>query len=96
MDLCAAIANKKIISFDYDGYHRIVIPAAHGSQKTTGNHVLRGYQTGGTGKSRAVPFWDLFLVSKMSNLQVQDESFNGYPPYYRRGDKHLAPIHCEL
>jgi hypothetical protein len=96
MDLCAAIANKKMISFTYDGHHRVVAPAAHGSQKTTGNHVLRGYQVGGTGKTRTVPFWDLFLVDKMSNVEVQDQGFVENPPYYSRGDKHIAPIHCEL
>lgn len=96
MDLCGAINNKKLVSFTYDGHHRVVMPAAHGSHATTGSHVLRGYQVGGTGKTRAVPFWDLFLVDKMSNIEVQDEGFVENPPYFSRGDKHMATVYCEL
>lgn len=96
MDICHAISARKTISFHYDGHHRIVIPAAHGPQTSTGNNVLRGYQIGGTGKTRSIPFWDLFLVSKISNLTVLDHIFSDNPPFYRPGDKHIAPIHCEL
>lgn len=95
MSLCDAIADRRVVEFDYDGHHRVVQPAAAGSHATTGNAVLRGYQIGGSGKTRAVPFWDLFLVEKISNLVMTDDTFNTDPPGYVRGDRHID-VECEL
>ncbi len=95
MNLCAAITGRRLISFVYDGHDRVVIPVAHGTHKTTGNTVLRGYQVRGTSSTRAVPLWDLFLVDKMDDVQILDETFADDPPQYSRGDKHIN-ICCEL
>lgn len=83
------------IEFDYDGHHRVVQPAAAGYHVTTGNAVLRGYQTGGTSSSRAVPLWDLFLVGKIQNLVVTGRTFAADPPKYVKGDSHIKIV-CEL
>ncbi|MGP0102739.1 MAG: hypothetical protein ACLPUT_14110 [Solirubrobacteraceae bacterium] len=96
MDLCAAITDRHLISFVYDGHQRIAIPAAYGKHMTTGNLVLRAYQTGGTSSSRQVPLWDLFLVEKMTNCVILDETFVADPPSYSPGDKHIAEIYCQL
>lgn len=95
MSICDAIAERKNVTFDYDGHHRVVQPAAHGPHATTGNDVLRGYQIAGSGKTRSVPFWDLFLVAKITNFRVLDERFQADPPGYAKGDKHID-VHCEL
>lgn len=95
MNLCAAIAGRHLVTFRYDGCDRVVIPAAHGTHKTTGNAVLRGYQIRGTSNTRDVPLWDLFLVDKMEGVEILDEAFVDDPPHYRRGDKHIN-ICCEL
>lgn len=96
MDICAAINGRHLISFVYDGHNRIVIPAAYGRHLTTANDMLRGYQTGGTGSSRPVPFWDLFLVEKIVSYAILDETFETDPPQYARNDKHMAEIYCQL
>jgi hypothetical protein len=96
MDLCAAINGRHLVSFLYDGHQRIVIPAAYGQHKTTGNAVLRAYQTGGTSSSRTVPLWDLFLVEKMTSCVILDETFAADPPSYAPGDKHMGEIYCQL
>jgi len=96
MDLCAAINGRHLLSFLYDGHQRIAIPAAYGEHKTTGNVVLRAYQTGGTSSSRPVPLWDLFLVEKMTNCVILDEIFTDDPPYYAPNDKHMGEIYCQL
>lgn len=88
-DICNTIAMRRVLSFDYDGHHRVVQPAAAGTHRTTGNNMLRGYQIGGSGNTRAVPFWDLYLVDYMTNFSVLDEVFDDDPPMYRRGDKHI-------
>lgn len=95
MNLCAAIAERRVIRFMYDGHERIVIPAAHGTHKTTGNAVLRGYQIRGTSGSRTPPLWDLFLVAKMSSVSILEETFSTDPPGFSRGDKHIN-VCCEL
>ena len=74
---------------------RVVQPAAHGPHVSTGNPVLRAYQVGGTGNTREVPFWDLYLVAKIRNFRMLDERFDEDPPGYRRGDKHIR-VHCQL
>ena len=62
--LVQAINNKQIISFDYDGYPRIVEPHTFGSHKDTGNDVVRGFQTGGGSKAGGIPAWRLFSPLK--------------------------------
>lgn len=95
MSLCAAIAGRRLISFDYEGHHRVVVPAAHGDHASTGNPVLRGYQIRGTSSTRSVPLWDLFRLDTMKDLLILEEVFAEDPPGYRRGDKHIN-VHCEL
>lgn len=96
MDVCKAINGRHLISFVYDGHSRTAIPAAYGVHKTTGNRVLRAYQTGGTSSSRSVPLWDLFLVEKIVDYTVLDEAFDADPPSYMRGDRHMSEIFCQL
>jgi len=40
MDICNAIAARRLVSFDYDNHQRVVQPAAAGPHATTGNPVL--------------------------------------------------------
>jgi hypothetical protein len=96
VDLSEAIKNRNFVAFHYDGHPRVVVPAAFGIHTTTGNEVLRGYQVEGTGNSRSVPFWDLFLTGKMTNVEILDGQFIEDPPYYSRNDKHIDPIHAQL
>jgi hypothetical protein len=84
-----AIEARCIIEFDYDGHHRRVQPATVGTHVTTGNPILRGYQVAGTGKSREVPFWDLYLLEKMVNLKTTEDTFDEDPPGYKPGDTHI-------
>ncbi len=96
MDLCAAITDGHLISFVYDGHARTAIPAACGRHQTTGNVVLRAYQIAGTSNSRTVPLWDLFLVEKMTDCAILDETFTSDPPSYVREDRHISEIYCQL
>jgi hypothetical protein len=47
IDWAHAINNRLLVSFRYDGYERLVIPAAYGLNQNTGNRLVRGYQVGG-------------------------------------------------
>jgi hypothetical protein len=92
MDLSDAIAERRVVTFTYDGHSRVVHPAALGPHVSTGRLSLRGYQVGGTSRSRSVPLWDLFTVAKIDGLVVTAEEFVANPPGYSRGDKHLRVI----
>ena len=95
MTICDAINHRHLVRFNYDGHERVVIPAAYGRQVSTHNEVLRGYQIGGTSKSRVPPLWDLFLVGKMLGFTVLEETFDADPPGYNRGDQYID-IQCQL
>lgn len=92
MDLSDAIADRRVVTFVYDGHLRVVHPATLGLHVSTGRLSLRGYQVGGTSRSRSVPLWDLFTVAKIEGLVVTAEKFVGNPPGYSPGDKHLRVI----
>ena len=95
MDLCAAIADKHLICFTYDGHRRIVIPAAHGTDRNTGEAVLHGYQVRGDRNSESEPPWRRFLVSKMHHVEILGETFNGPPPDYRHDGMDID-VCCQL
>jgi hypothetical protein len=38
----------------------------------------------------------LFRLDRMSAVAVTDQPFENPPPGYRRGDRHMASIHCQL
>lgn len=95
MDICAAIAERRLIRFYYEGLLRIVAPVAHGQVRGTGAHAIRGYQVGGATKSSVGQLWRVFLVGKMGTLELTDEPF-APPAGYSPGDRHFAVIHCQL
>jgi len=95
-ELIDAINHRLVVEFTYDGLPRKVIPTAVGQHATTRNAVLRGYQVDGLSKTRPVPLWDLFLLTKIVGLRVTKERFADDPPGYRKGDKHISPRYTEL
>jgi hypothetical protein len=91
--LTDAIARGIVVSFDYDGHHRIAEPFTLGVSKA-GNDVLSCYQTEG-GHVRPGHDWDLCQLSKISNLQLTKATFNDDRPGYRRGDSRMIEIFAE-
>lgn len=96
MDFSEAIRFRRVVAFTYDGHPRVVIPAAYGRHVSTGNLVLRAYQTGGVSTSRAVPFWTLFRVDKIVSPHFTGEVFVENPKDYKIGDEDISPILSEL
>lgn len=89
-----AIHNREVLSFSYNGIPRLVHPAAVGVSRA-GNDALRCYQIVG---SHVTPGhqWDFCEISLISNLQPTGQHFEGDPPGYRKGDKHMNQIYAEL
>lgn len=94
MTICDAIQGRQLVEFSYGGHNRIVIPAAYGIHKTTGNRTLRGYQVGGTSNTRRPPFWSMFTEDEMLGLTVLDETFDEVPSDYNPDDAHIDVICC--
>lgn len=74
--IMAAIREKKILSFTYSGYPRVVEPHVYGIEG--GAYQFLGYQIRGGSKSGgALPEWRRFSISAMQNLQTLNEFFPG-------------------
>jgi hypothetical protein len=96
MDICQAIKDQKLVTFWYKGHQRTVVPGAYGAHKTTGNNLLRGYQVKGGRNKDELPGWGFYKISDLSDFAISDQNFIQIPPGYRKGDRDLSPIYCEL
>ena len=88
--ICAAIRDRRVLSFRYKMKERRVEPHTLGYDKS-GDLVLCGWQTSGL-----KPGWRDFHVGKLSALSTTDASFAHARQGYKRGDKTLSRIVCQL
>lgn len=95
MDLCQAIKNRNTIQFKYKELNRIVQPACYGRNKK-GNDMLRGYQIRGDTHSESPSSWKYFKVDNIEDGKILNEKFHESPQGYKKGDKHMSEIYCEL
>jgi hypothetical protein len=96
IDWVRAINDRLLVSFSYEGFERLVIPAAYGLNQNTGNELVRGYQVGGSDEKRAIPAWSIFRVDRVTGGRILDEHFGSDPPGYRRNDRGMDVIHAQL
>ncbi|MNM21806.1 hypothetical protein D3C81_321710 [compost metagenome] len=89
-----AINTLKVLKFTYSGIDRLVEPHAIGISRT-GKILLRCFQTLG-GHVTPGHEWDLCELSKISNLRVSGDYFQGPRPGYRKGDSHMVSIFAQL
>ncbi|HEV2889064.1 MAG TPA: WYL domain-containing protein [Frankiaceae bacterium] len=78
--LTAAIQQRKIVTFTYQGHERRVQPAAFGVGNRKGKETLHAYQVGGGSRRGGVPHWRNFHVEGITALTVLDEVFGPNPP----------------
>ena len=89
-----AIKNLNLLEFYYDGGNRIVEPHCYGITNA-GNEALRAFQVGGFSSSGKFG-WRMFELSKSRNLRLLNENFSGPRHGYKKGDKNMRTIYCEL
>ena len=95
MDFVAAIRGRRLVSFEYDGFTRVVQPATYG-QTTTRKLTLRGCQVGGDSHRNSVPCWELYTEAKMGAASVMDAGFQLFAlAGYTRGDSAFVSILAE-
>jgi hypothetical protein len=96
--ICAAIAARRLLEFEYRGAHRIVAPYCHGRSRQ-GAEVLRAVQLrrpNSRSPSGGFGFGKLWHVAAMANVQVRDEAFAPDDPGYNPNDSAMAHIHCRV
>ena len=89
-----AIKNQRLVSFNYNGMYRIVEPYCFGIT-TAGSKGLRAYQIDGYSASGQLG-WKLFNLENASSIQILDETFDGPRDGYKKGDRGMSHIYCEL
>ena len=93
-EICRAIEGYNLVEFEYDGGKRIVEPHCHGVT-TAGNEGLRAFQVDGYSSSGKLG-WKMFDLSKASDIQVSDQTFASPRQGYKKGDRGMSTIYCEL
>lgn len=93
--ICQAIKERRLLSFTYDGHHRVVEPHCLGIS-TAGNSALRCYQTKGSSASGKVPAWHLMTTNKIVDLTLLDSVFAEPRDGYKRGDRGMSAIFEQL
>ena len=88
--LVTAIADRRRLSFDYNGKPRLVEPQCYGIGRR-GTELLRAHQLQG-GEQRE----PLFDIDKMQNLRLLDDSFSAPGPHYKKNDSAMVVIFAEL
>lgn len=90
---CRAINERQVVQFYYEGELRIVEPHCHGIT-TAGNQGLRAYQTDGYSSSGKMG-WKMYDLGKAAGIELLG-GFNGTRPGYKRNDRGMSTIYCEL
>ena len=74
-----AIFGKRLLEFDYNGYHRIVEPHVYGRKNNKNGMMV--YQIGGQ-RSTGELGWKRMYMNKITNMKILREIFPGMRETY--------------
>jgi hypothetical protein len=89
-----ALAERRILQFDYQGFPRRVEPHALG-RATEGRLALLGWQMAGGSQSEPPPGWRTFVLGGITSLKLTRRHFTPRPAY-RPETTRLKPIEAEV
>jgi hypothetical protein len=93
--ICQAITEKRLLQFRYNGHTRVVEPHLVGlnldDHKALSAFLVRGHTN-----SAKQPYWRSYLLSKIRELIVLDETFFEPRRGYNPRDPHMKRIYCRL
>ena len=101
--LIRAIEEKQPIGISYLGDskisqgYRLIYPCVLGKHISTKNEVLRAWQALGKSASRKEEGWKLFLVDKITRVDLPNKKraqFREPPRYNGRRDQHMGHIYA--
>lgn len=93
--ICDAIAAKRLLVFQYDGYERVVEPHLCG-KNTAGHDALLAWFVRGYSDSEAGPGWRTYLLSEMRSIRQLEETFERARKGYNPTDGSMRLVHCQL
>ncbi|HEV7994416.1 MAG TPA: hypothetical protein VGP25_21520 [Gemmatimonadaceae bacterium] len=93
--LCAAIARRSLVMFEYGDLIRVVEPHRFGVN-SAGHEMLSGWLRAGYSRSDPAGGWRNYLLTEVSALQVLDAPFAGTRPGYAAHDPRMRDVFCEL
>lgn len=92
--ITAAIANRNVLVFDYEGYQRRVEPHHYG---ILGNErQLHAYQFGGESSQPNLPEWRNFKFSHITHLHVEKEKYFKPRSHHNPENAHYKKIECSI
>jgi len=92
---CEALRTERRLEIRYDGFSRIVEVHACG-YTSEGHAVMRVWQVRGGSASGENSGWKLLRLDETRGLQLLDEASEAPRAGYRRGDKSMLRIICQL
>src|ERR1700733_11289593 len=90
-----SINNKQCIEIVYHGFSRVVEPHTFGNT-TAGNDAIRAWQVRGGSVSNEPVGWKLFRLDEMPDVQLLNEAAQAPRQGYKRGDKGMQIIYCQM
>lgn len=90
----SAIHDRCMLELRYNGYSRTVEPHAYGRDRG-GEEILRCFQVAGGSESGERTGWKLLKVADAYSVSQMHAQFSPRPEY-KRGDKAMQYIFCEL
>ena len=92
---CEAVRRKQVLELRYDGYSRRVEAHAVGYSRT-GHPLVRAWQVGGGSSEAERPGWKLLRLDEAAEAVLGAEPSQAPRAGYRRGDRSIHRIICEV
>lgn len=89
-EICDAIRNRQRIRFVYHGKSRKGEPQCYGISKR-GREALRVHLIEGGSRPE-----QMFILDEAESFEILNETFEKPGPNFKRGDKDMVHIFCEL
>ncbi len=93
--VCNAMTNRRLLSFAYEGFERVVEPHLC-AQNAAGHDILLAWLVRGHSKSEPRPGWRHYLLTEMRNVKVLEETFDKSRPGFKPHDRRMTTIYCKL
>jgi len=87
--ICQAISKKLVLQISYNNKMRLIEPHAYGVDEL-GNDLLNGWQ------QTPEPVWRSFRMQRVAVISTTAVHFERARREYKRNDKTLTRIYCQL
>ena len=93
--ICQAIAERRLLMFQYGGVMRVVEPHLYGVN-SAGHDALSAWMRAGWSRADPEGEWRMYLVDEIGELQSLPERFAGPRPDFNPDDPHFVERYCRL